>query len=341
MRPTDATPQKSHRKRSILLRAVFGLITFALLFWLFDPHEILLHLAEARGEWVVYGFLLAVVSLFVRAFRWQLLLRHLGLQVPFWRTIEVYTISFWFSTFLPGSMGGDLYKVYDVARASSKKLRPAVTVIAERAAGVLALLLVASVSLSLFHARMPFSVPVYALLLAGVAGGMGSILCGLLFFDRIWPWLSLRAGFLKRILSEEKADGIYAVSAEMRRRKGLFAEILGLSILIQLLALASYYALALAITDRIPAVFFFTLFPLIEIASLLPLTLNGIGLKEGLLVFFLKMTNVGPAFSMSLGILYRLLVITFALMGGLLLLLRKPAGWTTAVPIRPGGQSGR
>jgi hypothetical protein len=68
--------------------------------------------------------------------------------------MEVYTISYWFSTFLPGSLGGDLYKVYDIARATDKKIRPVLAVVIERLTGVLALLAVTVIALLLYRTRV-------------------------------------------------------------------------------------------------------------------------------------------------------------------------------------------
>ncbi len=328
--PAAATTVSTVRRRkpSVLIRAGIGIATFVILFLFFHPAEIIEHLAEARLSLVVYGFLLCIAGLLARAFRWMRILGRLGIRVPYWRTVEIYTISFWFNTFLPGSMGGDIYKIVDVARASDKKLRPAITVIAERAMGVLALLLVAAVGLFLYHARLPYPPWLMWLLLAAVGAGIAAGMTVLLGFDRIWSPISKRVPVLSRILNPEKTDSIGMLSAELRTKPMLFIEALVLGLVIQMLALVAYWVLALAIIPGISPLFFFTLFPLIEIVSLMPITINGIGVREGLLVFGLRYTGIDPAFSMSLGVLYRLIVIVLAIIGGLLLILRR-SGWRT------------
>lgn len=81
-----------------------------------------------------------------------------------------------------------------------------------------------------------------------------------------------------------------------------------------------------------PALYFFTFLPLIEIASLLPVTINGIGLKEGLLVYSLRFTRTPDSVSLGMGILFRIAAMVLALLGGGLLLMRRARPWTVAPP---------
>jgi len=318
-----------NKKLSFVLRALFGCAMFLLLFLVLHPREIIAALTHAHLGFFFAGFALCLLGLAARAFRWMLIMRHMGLHVPYWRVLEIYTISYWFNTFMPGSMGGDLYKMYDVSRASAKKIRPAVTVLAERITGVLALVVVAVVALALFHDKVPVPPWFLALILKGAAVAMVLVLIAMLRFKACWSFALRVCPFLHRLLPVERAQVIGEVFEEMRRKPVLFVEAFALGLCIQVLVLATYYVLALAITKDIPGIYFFTLFPLIEITSLVPITVNGIGIKEGLLVFSLRYAEVGPAFAMGLGILFRIVAILLAVIGGALLVLRKPSGWTT------------
>jgi glycosyltransferase 2 family protein len=317
------------KKMSFLLRALFGCATFLLLFLVLHPRKIIAALAHAHLGFFCAGFALCLVGLAGRALRWMLIMRHMGLHVPYWRVLEVYTISYWFNTFMPGSMGGDLYKMYDVSRASAKKIRPAVTVLVERITGILTLLVVAVVALALFHDKVPVPPWLLALILKGGAVVSVMVLIGMLRFEACWSLASRFLPFARRLLPPERARIIGAVFEEMRQKPVLFVEAFALGLCIQVLVLATYYVLALAITDTVPGIYFFTLFPLIEITSLVPITVNGIGIKEGLLVFSLRYAEVGPAFAMGLGILFRIVAILLAVIGGVLLVIRKPSGWRT------------
>ncbi len=318
------------RKRySVVVRLLFGLSTFAILFLMVHPRDVLEALRHADLHFIFLGALLCFLGIAARAYRWMLILRHLAIRVPFWRVLEISMISLWFNTFLPGSVGGDLYKIYDVSKASAKKIRPAAAVLLERLTGVLTLLGVAIVALTVFRGDIPMPHWVFPLILGGTGLITLTLLAVMLFFDTLWSLLAVRLPWLSRVLDEKKARSIADVSNELRRNPRLFIEACLLGLVVQGLTLGAYALMARSILPDIPILYFFTFFPLIEIASLVPITVNGIGLKEGLIVLSLGMSHVEGALSMSLGILFRIVGIFFALIGGALLLNRKPAGWQT------------
>ena len=74
--------------------------------------------------------------------------------------------------------------------------------------------------------------------------------------------------------------------------------------------------------DVEPAVFY-GIFPVIELASLIPITINGWGLREGLMVWFLNQAGVLPSFSMGLAVVNRLLALAMGALGGAIWLARR------------------
>ena len=56
---------------------------------------------------------------------------------------------------------------------------------------------------------------------------------------------------------------------------------------------------------------------------MIPLTINGIGIKEGLLVYFLQWAQVAASYSISLGILYRFVFLVLAVIGGIMFAWRR------------------
>ncbi len=322
---TRKRPRKT--ARNAVIRVAIGLSIFAALFFFVDPAELSRVLRTASVPLLILGFALTIPVLVIRAFRWRLILAHLGLRVGFWRTVEIYTISFWFNTFLPGSVGGDAYKFYDVARASAKKLRPAAAVLLERSTGILALLLVGLVGLLIQANRLPFSPWIlWGSVLFLTCAICGSILL-LFFLDVFAPLIKRFLPPSRKILDTPKGQALLDLSGELRANRRLFIEAIATGLILQILVLTSYWILARALTPEISPGLFFAIFPLIEIFSLLPISVNGIGIREGLLIFAFREAGIDPAVSLSLGVLFRLVNIAYALLGGALLLARRPGGW--------------
>ena len=168
------------------LRVVFGLLTMVLLVYFLNPKEIVHDLAKTDIRYVLAGFGICLLGIAARSLKWQFILKRMGINISFLRLFEVYVISYWFSTFLPGSLGGDLYKVYDTSRATDKKIRPTLAVVIERLTGVLALLTVTVLALLFCRSQLP--IPHWFLLL--IIGGMTLATVGLLslvlFFQPLW-----------------------------------------------------------------------------------------------------------------------------------------------------------
>ncbi len=328
--PASAPPSARRRSRSFLLRLGFGVVSLVILFALLNPMEIVNDLGQANGRYVAAGFGVCLLGLACRTYKWKRILKRMDIHVSFWRLFEVYTISYWFSTFLPGSLGGDVYKIYDVARATDKKIRPALAVVIERLTGVLSLLTVTTIALLVYGRDLPLPAWLMPLLIGGAVAATVALLSGLLFFEPIWKSVNRIIPWTAGLIQAEKVGQFGEVSRELRGNRRLFIEAVALGIGVQLLVLLAYYLMARAVSPGVSVHFFFTLYPLVEIASMIPISINGMGVREGLTVYAMQVYAVSPSLAMSMGILFRLVALALGLLGGILLLMRRSGGWKVA-----------
>ena len=86
-----------------------------------------------------------VATVPISAFRWWVLLRGLAFRLSLTWSISTSFVSIFFSTFLPGAYGGDLVRLAIAVRAAGKGTlnRLTFSVIADRLAGLMALLILA------------------------------------------------------------------------------------------------------------------------------------------------------------------------------------------------------
>ncbi len=73
-------------------------------------------LRQANRGWLLWGLLLISASMVLRAWRWSLLLRGLGIHVSFWRLVALYFVGSFFNTFLPSGFGGDVVRVLELTK---------------------------------------------------------------------------------------------------------------------------------------------------------------------------------------------------------------------------------
>jgi uncharacterized protein (TIRG00374 family) len=135
----------------IAARLLLAAFIVAVLFWndVIDARALVRVLSDPLGALPAVAMLGAAFLL--GGLRWYLILRAFKLPLRFRSVFEIYAIGAFFNTFLPGGTGGDVLRVlYIVRGVESGRLRAAVSVIADRAAGLYGMLLFA---ISAFYAN--------------------------------------------------------------------------------------------------------------------------------------------------------------------------------------------
>jgi uncharacterized membrane protein YbhN (UPF0104 family) len=81
------------------------------------------------------------VSYLLTSYRWHLLLDTLEIRVPQARTFVLNMVGAFYNSFMPGSTGGDLLKAYYAAKHTTHRTRAVMSVLVDRAIGLLALVM--------------------------------------------------------------------------------------------------------------------------------------------------------------------------------------------------------
>ena len=90
------------------------------------------------------------------------------------------------------------------------------------------------------------------------------------------------------------------------------------SLALQVIAVLFHLACARAVGLETPALVFFLVVPASVIVALLPITLNGLGLREGVLVGLLVSAGAPAAGAGAFALLALLVTSSFALIGGII-----------------------
>lgn len=83
--------------------------------------------------------LVTVVGLMITFLRWHLLVRAVGLPFKRYDAVRLGLVGYYFNTFLPGSLGGDIFKAYSIAREQNRRTVAVATVVIDRVIGLWAL----------------------------------------------------------------------------------------------------------------------------------------------------------------------------------------------------------
>jgi uncharacterized membrane protein YbhN (UPF0104 family) len=244
-------------------------------------------LTSADPRWLAAGLGTAFLCELLCAVRWWIMLRLFGVPVSFARTCAFAGAGLFFSLGLPGSGGGDAFRIIYVMRLyPGQKLRAALSVVADRLCGLAALL--AAVVLPLARSEMFAADPLSRATLGAAAGTL--LLAALLVF--LW-WLTtlprLHARWLPYVPKSirPQADQLGQIFPWLSSHPRLVAA----AVLVSGAALAAhfttYFFSAKSFALDLKLIDLFTVMPVVDTLTMLPVTLFGLGLRETLFEYLL------------------------------------------------------
>jgi uncharacterized protein (TIRG00374 family) len=273
-------------------------------------------LAIADFSYVAVALVIYLLTQFVSALRWAVLARPLGFDARLQDFSFYYLIGMFFNLFAPSTVGGDVSRVYYLARDGEKERQQgwaastvpaAVSVFMDRAVGMAALVWLGAAGLALF----PFyAVPstirylTFALALALIVG-------------------PLLVSWLVRLLPEDSHPMVVKLRLALRAYR-IQWRVIPRAILLSLIVQAWIHLLmGKALHINIPFSFCIILYPLVGTFAAIPISFNGIGLREGGYLFLLGLVGVSSEQGIAFGLLVFLIVVVDSLVGGLLFLVKK------------------
>ncbi len=277
-------------------------------------------LRQVSIVWLAVAFSLHAFGLFASAYRWQILARAQADEIPLAFLAKSYLVGTFFNNFLPTRFGGDIVRIWDGSRYSKSLIKSSAIVMVERFTGIIILFLFAVVA-SLFRLDMARHIPViWASLLLGLLG---------LFVIAVF-FLPVS----KRLLSSlrgpsfiEKAKGKIIFLRETilhyRTQKRPFLQATFWALLLQLNVILYYFLIGKALHLHIDVVDYFVFIPIYLIIQIIPITINGLGLREGTSIEIFKFYGIPPQAAVSFSLIDFAFNLILGLIGGIIYVSRK------------------
>lgn len=134
----------SRRTYIFLVRCFVSTALIAFVLWKVDWHALGAVLTHLRPSWAVAGSFLTPLLMISLTLRWGIFLRAQGINLPFFQVLSLTWAGQFFNSVLPGSMGGDVVKIYQICRlAPDRKAGVASTVFVDRLTALFALIVLA------------------------------------------------------------------------------------------------------------------------------------------------------------------------------------------------------
>lgn len=303
------------------LKVLLSVALMAFLFARIPFSSVASALTHASRPWLVAAFLVLVASNVLGSWQWDQLLAAVGIQIPFWKVCAYYHVGLFFNNFLPANIGGDLVRIADATRYDTTPATAFSTVLMDRMVGTVALAGLALVT------TLP-AIDRFHLTLAYLA------LVGFFVFSVIMIWAVFHPGLLpalERVLAriglgslKPHLDDLAARLADFRDQRGLMLRLVAVALIVQVSRIAVHVLVARSLGLHIPLAYFFLFVPLLAVIVSLPISLNGIGLREGAGVVLFGLIGVGRTQAFALQFTTYLVAVAVSLLGGLIFLVRTP-----------------
>lgn len=296
----------------IKLTVSVGLVTF--LIFIVDWIRAFRILKGAQIVYIVIGFLLWVFGLIFASLRWHLILKDNNVKFSVFKSYKAYLRGMFYNIFLPGVVGGDVVRVGICTFQTECELGTAASsIFIERVSGIFSLLIFLIVSHTIFSGKLLAGINILSvryLILIGLLF-LIFVICSILLRHNLMEYLADKD--LNRLLSFFRS-GIKAFCS-VRLRTLLI--VLVLSSLFQSVDIFSCFILGKALGIELSLPIFFAIVPLVYFVTVLPISLGGLGVREGAFVFLLSRFNVGTTEVITLSFLVYFNRVIYGTIGGI------------------------
>ena len=250
----------------------------------------------------VIAFFIFLIGHVIYAYKWLVVLKAGNNSANFKRTFQIYLIGIFFNNFFPTTMGGDWARVYYLGQDSKNYSQSGVSVLIDRFLGFFATTVIASI-LSLFIETSTHTTELLRLLLILIGFGLIIMFITIRFLP-IDGWIYQLLGHHARI--EKITTSVVRILQQIRQVSQNTRVVLIAFVLTGLfyILIALIYMYFLALFGK-PASLIAVIFALatISILSNIPLTINGIGLREQLHILLLIPLGFTPEIAVTLSLL--------------------------------------
>lgn len=288
------------------------IITAAVLFYLshkLDFNTVYLTITNASAYSVIFAAALYALQFIVTSFRLRFALRILGAECSFLTALRSILAGAFFGQTPLSNFGGDMVRVWTIFRGGVSLRNSASAVTLDRLFGFISLVVLILLTLPVLwiHVDDPH-------LRIGVAVILSAFALGVLAFLTLQK---MPAAVRNRF---RFADWVGQVSSEfhmMLTNKKTSASILAMGLCAHLLSLGIFYTFARDVGMNVTFfdVLYLTPFPLL--ASLLPISIGGWGVREGAMIAAFGLIGIPADRTLAASILFGILSLIVALPGGL------------------------
>jgi uncharacterized protein (TIRG00374 family) len=307
------------RKTFTLIKIIFSIIIISYIFiYQVSLKELIKTVSQSNILILLFAFSLHAFGIYISAVRWNIIIKS---QDDIEKTpgvinlMKYYLVASYFNLFLPTRFGGDLSRIIDTKENAKSYTKSTIIVFTERLNGLGVLFLFSLISSVYYIIKGNTGYIFNAGLIIGGLGLLGTIF---VFSPFLEVFLKL-FGFLPKNLNNKLKDISFAIKSTRKK----LIEITLLSFILQLNVIIHYYLIGLALNIDINFIKYFAFIPIVLIILIIPISINGIGLRDVTLIEIFKEFSVPATFAVAFSTIDLIFMIILGIIGGLIFVFRK------------------
>jgi uncharacterized protein (TIRG00374 family) len=298
-----------------LLRLIVSVLLLGLLFtFVVDVRQVWHSVRQVQLEYLFAALVVTGLDRFMMTYKWLLLLRPVNHVLTLTRAMAIYCTATLIGTVLPVTVGGDVIRGVLTTRAGVRGDHVIASIIVERMLGFLCVMLLGVFSLLVLRGTHLLSAKYNPVLLLGmVVFCVAATIAICSFSTRALKWVSALPHPIRDSQLAKRLEKLWTAYHQLGAHRETLGSFSALTLLEQFLPGLTSWLLLKGMGVEVNPVLLFCALLLSVLAARLPISIDGLGIFEGVLAAFLGLAGVRPEYSVATALTGRALQIVVCL----------------------------
>ncbi len=245
--------------------------------------------------------------------RWRTILAK-DMDLPYTKLLSIYFIGMFFNNFLPTMVGGDVIKGYYLYKRSRRGDVSVTSIFMDRYSGFTALIFLTTISVIVGYPVIK-GTPLPGFLVLLIAAYVSASL--IIWVGPLHNWAMMIMAKIHFYGINKKIDSLYKALMGYKSHPDILIKVFCYSIVVQAGMIICYWLLGVGLGMELSIIYFFLFIPLATVISMLPISLAGLGIREGAFVYLFTSAGATPEEALTLSLMWFAIMVFVSIAGGI------------------------
>jgi len=302
-----------NKKNITTFKFLFSCFFVIFLIWKSEPKLILKLITSCNFIYLYISIFLFLFIVIIGVYRWKLLLSQVLIKSSFSELTKLILLSQFGNVFIPGGFWGDLMRGLKLKKKSSTS-KGIASVFIDRVLGIFGFIFLGFIMLPFASQFLKRSLFIFLLIIFSSI----IVLVFLVFYYGKFQQLIINILSSKRKIIKKLKQFYLDVIFQANNNNVTIFKAFIISLIANFINIFVFYFISKALGNSVSLIYFFLFIPIIIVISRIPISFQGLGLREaGFIVLFAK-SGLTRSQSLSISLLYFTIILTVALLSGII-----------------------